>query len=126
MGAAQKMGLSAPEGTIISFDINFKPSASNWKIPSILPAYKGPTLSCIFARNFRSTNIVTAAISAAYVKPGKTATLKSISLHKELKNGKGTSRIYNHRQKEIRSKYFAISQRKWNIKEDHEDEWEHN
>src|SRR5687767_14698888 len=67
MGAAQKMGLAAPEGTIISFDINFKPSASNCKIPSILPAYKGPTLSCILARNFRSTNIVTAAISAAYV-----------------------------------------------------------
>src|SRR5919109_3455534 len=76
IGAAQKIGLSAPEGTIISFETNFNPSAISCKIPSIFPAYNGPTLSCIFARNFRSTKIVTAAISAAYVKPGNTATLK--------------------------------------------------
>jgi len=47
-------------------------------------------------------------------------------LHEELKNGKGTSRIYNHRQKEIWGKYFAICQREWNIKKDHEDEWKRN
>jgi hypothetical protein len=76
IGAAQKIGLSAPDGIMISFDTSFKPSASNCRIPSILPQYYGPTLSCIFARNFRSTKIVTAAISAAYVKPGNTATLK--------------------------------------------------
>src|ERR687894_1395445 len=65
IGAAQKIGLSAPEGTIISFDTNFSPSASSCNTPSTLPAYRGPTLNCIFARNFRSTKIVTAAISAA-------------------------------------------------------------
>src|SRR5262249_54888763 len=65
IGAAQKIGLSAPEGIIISLEISFKPSAINWNIPSILPAYNGPTLSCIFARNFRSTNMVTAANKAA-------------------------------------------------------------
>src|SRR5918998_1574776 len=29
IGAAQKIGLSAPEGTIISFETNFSPSASS-------------------------------------------------------------------------------------------------
>src|SRR5918993_1837301 len=39
IGANQNMGLSAPEGTIISFVRSFNPSANNWKIPSTLPAY---------------------------------------------------------------------------------------
>src|ERR687889_2174564 len=37
MGAAQKIILSAPEGTIISLDNSFNPSASSCSIPSILP-----------------------------------------------------------------------------------------
>jgi len=36
-GAAQKMGLSAFAGIIISFETNFKPSPINCKIPSIFP-----------------------------------------------------------------------------------------
>ena len=36
-GAAQKMGLSAFAGMIISFEINFKPSPINCKIPSTFP-----------------------------------------------------------------------------------------
>src|SRR5579883_117692 len=75
IGAAQKIGLSAPEGTIISFDTSLRPSAKSWNIPSILPAYNGPTLSCIFARNLRSTKMVTAANNAAYENPGKAAIL---------------------------------------------------
>src|SRR5919197_493434 len=77
IGAAQKMGLSAADGIMISLDTSFKPSANNWRIPSILPQYSGPTLSCILARNLRSTNIVIAAINAANEKPGNTATLNS-------------------------------------------------
>src|SRR5437867_7221622 len=38
IGAAQNMGLSAPEGTIISLAISLRPSAINWNMPSILPA----------------------------------------------------------------------------------------
>ena len=38
IGASQKIGLSASEGTIISFEISFSPSAANCRIPSILPA----------------------------------------------------------------------------------------
>ena len=34
IGANQNMGLSAPEGLIISFVRSFSPSANNWKIPS--------------------------------------------------------------------------------------------
>src|SRR6476469_4158136 len=75
IGASQKIGLSAPEGTIISLAISFKPSATNWKIPSIFPAYSGPILSCIFANNFRSMKIVAAATNAAKVNPGNTAAL---------------------------------------------------
>src|ERR1044072_4409110 len=78
IGANQNIGLSAPEGTIISLVSSLSPSASNWKIPSTLPAYSGPTLNCILASNFRSTNIVTAAISAANTNPGKTAALKRV------------------------------------------------
>ena len=37
IGAAQKIGLSAPDGIMISLAISFKPSASSCKIPSILP-----------------------------------------------------------------------------------------
>ena len=65
IGAVQNISLSAPDGTIISFEINFKPSAISCNMPSILPAYRGPILSCIFARNLRSTKIVKAAKSAA-------------------------------------------------------------
>src|SRR5215467_7435735 len=65
IGAAQKIGLSAPDGIMISLEISFKPSAISWNIPSILPAYRGPTLNCILARNLRSTNMVTAANIAA-------------------------------------------------------------
>ena len=36
-GAAQKIGLSALAGMIISFEISFKPSPINCKIPSIFP-----------------------------------------------------------------------------------------
>jgi hypothetical protein len=75
-GAAQNISLSAPAGTIISFEINFNPSAINCKIPSIFPAYSGPILICILARNLRSIKIVAAAKRAAYVNPGNTATLK--------------------------------------------------
>ena len=76
MGVVQKIGLSAPDGAIISFEINFKPSAINCNIPSIFPAYNGPVLNCILARNFLSTKIVAAAINAAYMNPGNTAALK--------------------------------------------------
>src|SRR6476469_8772617 len=74
-GEAQKIGLSDPEGIIISFEINFKPSAANCKIPSTLPAYNGPTRNCILAKNLRSMNIVAAASSAANVKPVNTTSL---------------------------------------------------
>jgi len=37
-GAVQKISLSAPDGTIISFEISYSPSAINCKIPSIFPA----------------------------------------------------------------------------------------
>jgi hypothetical protein len=37
IGAAQKIGLSAPDGIMISFDTSFKPSASNCRTPSTLP-----------------------------------------------------------------------------------------
>ncbi len=73
MGAAQNIGLSAPDGIMISLEITFKPSAANWSIPSPTPhtpAYKGPTLSCILAKNLRSTNIVAAAMIAANTNPG--------------------------------------------------------
>ena len=36
-GAAQKIGLSAFAGIIISFEISFKPSPINCRIPSTLP-----------------------------------------------------------------------------------------
>src|SRR5918993_1248993 len=76
MGVLQKIGLSAPDGAIISFEINFKPSAINCNIPSTFPAYNGPVLNCILARNFLSTKMVVAAINAAYMNPGNTAALK--------------------------------------------------
>ena len=76
IGVLQKIGLSAPDGAIISFEINFKPSAINCNIPSIFPAYNGPVLNCILAKNFLSTKIVVAAINAAKAKPGNTADLK--------------------------------------------------
>ena len=64
-GAVQNISLSAPDGTIISFEINFNPSAINCKIPSIFPAYSGPILNCILARNLRSIKIVAPARRAA-------------------------------------------------------------
>ena len=36
-GAAQKIGLSAFAGIIISFEINFKPSATSCRMPSTFP-----------------------------------------------------------------------------------------
>src|SRR6266568_5785295 len=81
IGAAQNIGLSAPDGIRISLEMTFKPSAASWSIPSLTPhtpAYNGPTLSCILARNLRSTNIVDAAIIAANTKPGNTTTLKGV------------------------------------------------
>ena len=96
IGANQNIGLSAPEGTIISFVISFRPSASNWKIPSTLPAYSGPIRNCILASNFRSTNIVTAAINAANSKPRKNCSSKEIRMHKKLKNRECPRRINHH------------------------------
>ena len=77
MGATQKISLSAPEGIIISLETNFKPSAINCKIPSILPRKVDLLSAASLARNLRSTNMVTAASIAANVKPGNTATLNN-------------------------------------------------
>src|SRR3972149_8270401 len=75
-GAAQKIGLSALAGMIISFEISFNPSLINCKIPSTFQQYSGPTRSCIFARNFLSMYMVAAARRAANPNPGKAAILK--------------------------------------------------
>ena len=70
-GTARKTFVSALSGMIISLNSSLNRSAKFWSIPPNFPAYCGPTLSCIFATNFRSTHIMKMLEkSAAKVNPG--------------------------------------------------------
>src|SRR5579875_178243 len=76
-GTAKKKSLSALAGITISLKSSLKRSAKDWKIPPTLPAYRGPTLYCIFASSFLSYQMTREARSEAKVSPGNVLILKS-------------------------------------------------